>query len=486
MLGPVQLCGPLGQITLKGDAEQKVLVRLAMTPGNLVSRSALRDQLWPGGLDGAGNANVRRGLSDLRAALRSIGALDALQEEGRQGTYVGLCRTTTDVVGFRALAAQNSDKASLEAMALVRGRPFDGVSRSGGAWIDDTRRILVAEIDAVLNLQSIVVASFHMDDYDELLRIGRLRLDLDAANERGLSDVVTAHYELGDLPAALQAVETFPRDEQTLSNHMTLLIQRIRRNLAGAPPDSELLVTSSSNSAATFYAAGEFEPNPVFHSDLLGDAEVSDTYVFVGADVAPLLGRLLVRQRPLERLHVVMLDPGQLVSVGMRVDEILETHYHRYNSPWNETWRVQLDLLATIVGLFDLRQATPVDIELSYHGTRDTHLLDTAAYLCPRRSAGSRAMLHPEARRYDPPSHEYVAISQKIESLLQASRDEKCCYHFAPDHTDADLLAMFANSKNVTIHAGNLQRLQEYAHDIAHRYADELRRMRSIAHHHRH
>lgn len=138
LLGPLEVEGPDGEVTISAAKERSLLGALALTPGSVVSTESLVRALW----GDEPPAAARKTLQTYVWHLRQLLGDDAI---GTQPTGYALCVApdAVDVVRFRTLVRQgdrsmaegaiDEARATLsKATALWRGDPFPGVAAHTG------------------------------------------------------------------------------------------------------------------------------------------------------------------------------------------------------------------------------------------------------------------------------------------------------------------------------------------------------------------
>ncbi|MBP2329575.1 DNA-binding SARP family transcriptional activator/Flp pilus assembly protein TadD [Kibdelosporangium banguiense] len=73
LLGPVEVTGPDGCVVLHGGGQRTLIARLALHPGETVSRAALIDALWPERAPPTATKTLNSHLARLRRQLRDVG-----------------------------------------------------------------------------------------------------------------------------------------------------------------------------------------------------------------------------------------------------------------------------------------------------------------------------------------------------------------------------------------------------------------------------
>jgi peptide/nickel transport system substrate-binding protein len=161
VLGPVEARGPAGEVRLGAGATVRVVLAiLVLRAGQVVSRDALVDALWPDDPPPSARQTVESYVSRLRRALREAGLEGAAIESVGAGYRLAVDGYAVDRSEFAALVASGHDArtrgdpaaaASLlgEALALWRGPALDGVADrpalSADAAALDQQRVLALE-----------------------------------------------------------------------------------------------------------------------------------------------------------------------------------------------------------------------------------------------------------------------------------------------------------------------------------------------------
>ena len=154
ILGPVELWSGDHRHAIGRAKERCVLAVLALTPGVPVSTDKLMESIWDGHVPRRARADIHTYVSRLRKVISSVS--DEVKIESiRSGRYVlRIDSNAIDLHEFRdrrkrarAIADSGDHGHALEllrdAMALVRGRPLEGLS---GVWADTTRRHIEEEL----------------------------------------------------------------------------------------------------------------------------------------------------------------------------------------------------------------------------------------------------------------------------------------------------------------------------------------------------
>ncbi len=167
VLGPLEALGPSGLVRLGGGKQQLLLAVLVLRAGELVSRSAIIDALWPEDPPPSAGHTVESYVSRLRAALRSAGGDSGMIVSGtggyrllRDGNRFDFDSFTDLTAGARtALDAGEADSAmdlASQALALWRGPALSGLADRAGVRADatawDERRLLGLELRAEAGL----------------------------------------------------------------------------------------------------------------------------------------------------------------------------------------------------------------------------------------------------------------------------------------------------------------------------------------------
>ena len=137
VLGPLTARGPAGEVRLGGGVKLRVvLALLVLRAGQLVSRDALVDALWPDDPPPSARQTVESYVSRLRRALREAGLEDAAIESAPAGYRLALNGAGVDRDAFDALVAAGREAGDAgtaaarlgEALALWRGPALDGLA----------------------------------------------------------------------------------------------------------------------------------------------------------------------------------------------------------------------------------------------------------------------------------------------------------------------------------------------------------------------
>jgi hypothetical protein len=128
ILGPVEVAG-WAEVPERSVLTE-LLCYLALHRRQAVSGDALRAALRPEGAVEQSAKTLRTYLSSLRRAL-GPGVLP----EGRRGGYCLSDQVRTDWDRFNELRGRDDLDSLLEALGLVRGRPFEGVPAGGFGWV---------------------------------------------------------------------------------------------------------------------------------------------------------------------------------------------------------------------------------------------------------------------------------------------------------------------------------------------------------------
>ena len=212
MLGPLEALGPSGSVRVGGGKQRLLLAVLVLHAGELVSRTALIDALWPEDPPPSAAQTVESYVSRLRAAIRVAGAADQVivSEAGgyrlvRDGNRFD-CDAFTELAGMARVALEEGDVRSAselagEALERWRGPALAGISeehgvRAGSAALED-RRLLVLETRAEAQL----ALGQHLEVISEL----RAEASRYPARERVHELLMLALYRAGRQAEALEA-----------------------------------------------------------------------------------------------------------------------------------------------------------------------------------------------------------------------------------------------------------------------------------------
>jgi peptide/nickel transport system substrate-binding protein len=161
VLGAVEAHGPAGEVRLGASATVRVVLAiLVLRSGQVVSRDALVDALWPDDPPPSARQTVESYVSRLRRALREAGLEGAAIERVGAGYRLAVDGYAVDRDEFAALVASGRDARARgdtaaaasrfgEALALWRGPALDGVADrpalSADAAALDQQRVLALE-----------------------------------------------------------------------------------------------------------------------------------------------------------------------------------------------------------------------------------------------------------------------------------------------------------------------------------------------------
>ncbi len=165
LLGPVEVLDSGDRLPVGGDRQRALLGLLLLQPGRPVAADRLMDELWAGEPPDGAEGTLRSYISRLRKALD--GHVDLIGSAAGYALIVD--PEAIDAVCFdqlvrearQALEARRSRRAadqSGEALALWRGRPFDGLANDGALRIEAERleelriQALETRFDALLAL----------------------------------------------------------------------------------------------------------------------------------------------------------------------------------------------------------------------------------------------------------------------------------------------------------------------------------------------
>ena len=167
VLGPLEVVGVAGPISLGGSKQRLVLAMLALRAGEVVHRETLIGALWGDGSPPSAHKTIESYVSRLRGLLRSAGSVEAPIEATSGGYRLTRDGNTFDWLEFDRLAAAAQEdldcgrpaeaaaRAS-DALALSRGRALAGMSdepaiRAEATALED-RRLHVLELQAEAEL----------------------------------------------------------------------------------------------------------------------------------------------------------------------------------------------------------------------------------------------------------------------------------------------------------------------------------------------
>ena len=183
VLGPLGARGPAGEVRLGGGATVRVVLAiLLLRAGQLVSRDALVDALWPDAPPPSARQTVESYVSRLRRALREAGLDGAVIESAAAGYRLLLNGYAVDRDRFEALVAEGRDATARgdpraaaarfgEGLALWRGPALDGLAdrpalRADAAALDQARLVALeawGEVQLDLGHAAEVVAALHAE-----------------------------------------------------------------------------------------------------------------------------------------------------------------------------------------------------------------------------------------------------------------------------------------------------------------------------------
>jgi peptide/nickel transport system substrate-binding protein len=219
VLGAVEARGPAGEVRLGASATVRVVLAiLVLRAGQVVSRDALVDALWPDDPPPSARQTVESYVSRLRRALREAGLEAAAIESVGAGYRLAVDGYAVDRDEFAALVASGRDALRRgdaaaaasrfgEALALWRGPALDGVADrpalSADAAALDQQRVLALE----------AWAEAQLDDRRASEVIARLRAEAghDPRRERLHELLMLALYRCGAQAEALEHYATVRR-----------------------------------------------------------------------------------------------------------------------------------------------------------------------------------------------------------------------------------------------------------------------------------
>jgi peptide/nickel transport system substrate-binding protein len=215
VLGPLEALGPSGLVRLGGGKQQLLLAVLVLRAGELVSRSAIIDALWPEDPPPSAGHTVESYVSRLRAALRSAGCDAGMIVSGTGGYRLLKAGNRFDADSFtdlttRARTALDAGDANTavelanEALALWRGPALAGLADRPGVRADaaawDERRLLGLELRAEAGLA--------LGRGGTLISELRAEVSRQPARERAHELLMLALYRAGRQAEALEAYRT--------------------------------------------------------------------------------------------------------------------------------------------------------------------------------------------------------------------------------------------------------------------------------------
>lgn len=108
LLGPVEVTGPDGRVALHGCGQRTLIARLALRPGETVSRAALIDALWSEQAPPTATKTLHSHLARLRHQLREAG-LDGVIATRDPGYLLLIAAEAVDAIRFETLASRGRD-----------------------------------------------------------------------------------------------------------------------------------------------------------------------------------------------------------------------------------------------------------------------------------------------------------------------------------------------------------------------------------------
>jgi predicted ATPase/DNA-binding SARP family transcriptional activator len=180
VLGPLEIISPSGPVVIHGRVLRTLLARLAVRPGETVTRQALTEALWEGEVPRTAITTLRSHLTRLRQDLRAGGLPDLIVARG-DGFAMDAPGEVLDAVRFENLAGAGRD-------ALLAGDPAAAVGAMSSAlelWRGDA------------------LADCRMSDWIrvEASRLGEMKL---AATE----DLLEARIAVGEHATAVAELES--------------------------------------------------------------------------------------------------------------------------------------------------------------------------------------------------------------------------------------------------------------------------------------
>lgn len=210
LLGPLAAWSEGDQIRLGSPQQQAVLAVLLVRRGEFVSADALVDALWHEDAPANALQTVRTYLSRLRKLL-TVGDVSPL-ERGAAGYRLPIDATETDVEHFEAFARlahtalsegkpADAEELLTSALALVRGRPLDGLEDLDAVRFEQER---LAELGLLLR-DELVQARLDLGQHLELVSELRARVADNPERERSWAQLMVALYRSGRQVEALAA-----------------------------------------------------------------------------------------------------------------------------------------------------------------------------------------------------------------------------------------------------------------------------------------
>lgn len=212
VLGPLDARGPNGKVSLGGGKQQLLLAVLLLHGGELVSRPAIIDALWPERPPASASQSVDSYVSRLRAALRAAGADGELIVSGSGGYRLQVAGCWVDREEFSELARsarvalangelKNARDLAGHALALWRG-----TAALAGIGDEHSIRARVAALDEerLQVFETRAEAELELGDYMDVIPELRAAASRDPTRERLQVLLMLALYRAGRQAEALE------------------------------------------------------------------------------------------------------------------------------------------------------------------------------------------------------------------------------------------------------------------------------------------
>src|SRR5450755_666636 len=214
-MGPLEARGPSGAVRFGGGKQRLLLAVLVLHAGELVSRTAIIDALWPEDPPASAAQSVESYVSRLRAALRAAGAAEDIIASAPGGYRLTRAGNRFDCDEFAELVArahaaldrgeaQAASDLADEALALWHGPVLAGIAEQPGVRADaaalDERRLQVLEARAEAKL----ALGRHIELISEL----RAGISSHPERERAHELLMLALYRAGRQTEALEVYRT--------------------------------------------------------------------------------------------------------------------------------------------------------------------------------------------------------------------------------------------------------------------------------------
>ncbi|MFF9594060.1 LysM peptidoglycan-binding domain-containing protein [Streptomyces sp. NPDC014646] len=242
LLGPISIEGARGRLdSNRRNVCTELAVFLALNPG--VDHHAIDEALWPGSLVNKNlrNAVISRTRSWLGRGADAQAHLPRVQETGDRLYRLGPA-VSCDWTRFQRLARtglthhdEDGDLALRRALALVRGRPFAGISPQRYAWAEPAvQEMISAIVDVAYELSS---RRREAGDLPGALWAARRGLLAAEESEMLHRQLFLAYHAAGDLDALSEAASRLARiNEQLLGGvDMEAETAELLRNLLPRP-----------------------------------------------------------------------------------------------------------------------------------------------------------------------------------------------------------------------------------------------------------